>query len=312
MFKSYDMRGFGSYVRGVRKSLNYTQKDVESLTGLSCESIRKIESGLVVPRYDTLEFLSQAYKTDILNVFSLFRSSKELFDFYSYLDKIIVENNQEKMTDLIGDFDEVVCEKTTLNLINLTELKQFKLIIKGIKDYFDEESDDDGLSNFLAAMKLSIQNFEIGKIESYKYSRIELRILLLCSLSYSEKNNFDESNKLLLRCLQCSADVNRLEKVDRLMIIKILFNLSYNYHGLDDFDLSLQYANKGIEYCLKYHLNYLLPGLYYRSGIAKFRLKQVDFKIDLRHSINLLLAFGNGKLASLYKDIAMERYNIEL
>jgi len=43
-----------------------TQKYVEEVSGVNCDTLRKIESSLVIPRYETLEYLSMAYKVDLL------------------------------------------------------------------------------------------------------------------------------------------------------------------------------------------------------------------------------------------------------
>ena len=66
MFSSYDMKSFGVALRTIRESLNLTRSQVSEHLDMYTDTLRKIELGSVIPRYDSLEMLSQLYKIDIL------------------------------------------------------------------------------------------------------------------------------------------------------------------------------------------------------------------------------------------------------
>ena len=59
MFAVYKLDQFGEKLRSIREKSNLTQKEVRDYTGISDESIRRIEKGRVIPKYETLEILSQ-------------------------------------------------------------------------------------------------------------------------------------------------------------------------------------------------------------------------------------------------------------
>lgn len=58
MFESDKIIEFGTHLKNLRLSLGFTQKDVQRLSGLNINSLRKIENGDVLPRYDTIFYLS--------------------------------------------------------------------------------------------------------------------------------------------------------------------------------------------------------------------------------------------------------------
>jgi len=65
LLSTYDLKAFSIRLREIRKSLGYTQENVVTGTGLSAETLRKLENGISIPRYDTIEILSMFYKTDL-------------------------------------------------------------------------------------------------------------------------------------------------------------------------------------------------------------------------------------------------------
>ena len=68
MLHNYQTEEFGHRLRDIRKGLNLTQQDVSDMSGVNLDTLRKLENGYVVPRYDTLEILSITYKIDLLEV----------------------------------------------------------------------------------------------------------------------------------------------------------------------------------------------------------------------------------------------------
>nr|WP_300005478.1 helix-turn-helix transcriptional regulator [Tissierella sp.] len=74
---------FGKALRNIRKDLSLTLSKVTLLSGVNSETIRRIESGKVIPKFETLEFLSNVYKVDLNSLFLEYR-----VDDYSYFYEI--------------------------------------------------------------------------------------------------------------------------------------------------------------------------------------------------------------------------------
>src|SRR5690606_24917653 len=95
MFVSYNLEGFGQELRRIRKNLGFSQAEVQQKVGVSVDTIRKIESGRVIPRYDTLELLSVAYKQDLLELLKNSRSNKFLMEYHDDLDYVIARYDKD-------------------------------------------------------------------------------------------------------------------------------------------------------------------------------------------------------------------------
>lgn len=58
MFIYLDINDLGLQLRKVREKLNISRSKVEDVTGITKETLRKIEKGSVIPKLDTLQILS--------------------------------------------------------------------------------------------------------------------------------------------------------------------------------------------------------------------------------------------------------------
>ena len=140
MFESYDLVNFGNHLRRLRKALKLTQKDVESLSGLTADALRRIENGEVVPRYDTLLYLSHTYKKDLLAVLKSYSNANELFDYYRRLEDLLVFNDMTALEQLTQEFSTYVKnnpEKSSL--VNGAVVNQFNLMLSGVARYYSPE-----------------------------------------------------------------------------------------------------------------------------------------------------------------------------
>ena len=308
MFESYDLIEFGSHLRKLRKNLGLTQKEVESLSGLTADALRRIENGEVVPRYDTLLYLSHTYKKDLLASLKTYSTANELFKFYSRLEDLIFFNDMIALEQLSRDFSNYVKnnpEKGTL--VNGAVVKQFNLTLTGVAKYYSSCLKD-SCDCFCEALKVSHPNFKPEQYNQYGYFEFELRILLMVAVSLRE--SLDLSNRILLFCLERLNDDLQATIYDKLLRVKIHFNLSYNYHRMDDLQNALLNANKGIECCNKYYLSYSLGHLLYRKGIEEFLLGMPNYLQSLQLAVQILDIQNAGELAEKYKTITRETYGI--
>ena len=61
---------FGRRLQTLRKSAGLTQDELALRTGLTVESISKIERGLQGPRFDSLELIADALSLSVVELFS--------------------------------------------------------------------------------------------------------------------------------------------------------------------------------------------------------------------------------------------------
>lgn len=108
MFSTYNLTAFGERIRQLRKSMNLSQTDIRELIGINEDTLRKNENGLVVPRFETLELLSNVFKTDILEILVNNRSEQNLISLYMDIEKHILNND---ITGIKNAYDQLIGNK---------------------------------------------------------------------------------------------------------------------------------------------------------------------------------------------------------
>ncbi|MBO1265318.1 helix-turn-helix transcriptional regulator [Proteiniclasticum sp. SCR006] len=312
MFISYNLLEFGEKLKELRKSLGYSQVEIQKLAGVSSDGLRRIEKGEVIPRYETLELLSSIYKEDLLELLKNARSNKLLTEYHDELDDIITCYDDQKMKKLEEDIRLGFTGKNESSIVNPNEVIQFLLLIRGASLYHSRfASDHKDARNILQdALKLTIPAFRLEDYKEYKYSYIELRILLLLSILIAEDQEVALSTKILYFILD-RLKTSTTSKYQDFLIIKIYTNISYNYHLEDNHKRVIKVANEGIAYCLSRELTHALNSLYYRKGIAEYKLRHKTYKSSLFSAFFILKMTGKEELLDIYLDVTEEQYGIE-
>jgi len=271
LFSTYDLKAFSTRLKEIRKSLGFTQENVVTGTGLSGETLRKLENGMVVPRYDTIEMLSLFYKTDLQAVLNNYKSSSELIKFYEIIDYHIVGYNRSSILSTIEDFNRFL-DQSELKLIDKKELNQLSLLFNGLHlSYTTNDAPDvidKIIDKYIESIQVCTPSFSIEHWQQYKYSNVELRILFALASLYGVRRSCELSNDLLLFIID-SLDFSFSSKhIDKLLIAKAFALISYNYHRLDAHELALAYASKGIVFCNQHAIMSNLALLLARKGTA--------------------------------------------
>ena len=162
-----------------------------------------------------------------------------------------------------------------------------------------------------AAMQISHPTFALELFDQFNYTQFELRILFMIASSLSYEKMYS-SNDIMLFCLKYLDESIHATSHEKLLRIKIYFNLSYNYHCIDEHEHALRVATHGINFCNQNHLSYRLAALLYRKGIAQFHLKQPDYSASLQLAIHMLKIQDAHELAERYKQATYETYGITM
>lgn len=312
MFVSYNLEGFGQELRRIRKNLGFSQAEVQQKVGVSVDTIRKIESGRVIPRYDTLELLSVAYKQDLLELLKNSRSNKFLMEYHDDLDYVIARYDKDTATQLKEKLQDNFNANFRLTMVNPDELKQFITFVDAIDSYYSGAVIDASKpkQELIEALRLTIPDYNLESFDKYNYTYIEFRILLLLSLFIAREKDFAFSNRILYHILDKISDKNYNTKYVDFLIGNIYFNLAYNYHMLDDQAKVIEVADKGIDFCLEKRTTHVLHSLYYRKGIAQYHLGDPDYMESLTIAFYLLKSVKFPQLLEEYKKITREKYGI--
>ncbi|MBI9014062.1 MAG: helix-turn-helix transcriptional regulator [Clostridiales bacterium] len=313
MFSCYDFKEFGQKVKKIRLSAGFTQKDVRNLIGLNEDTLRKIENGFVIPKYETLELLSSLYKKDLLIVLSKERKQNELYNLYNDLDDLIINFNQGTFEQLSLKL-QLIHQQHATDLISQHEITQLKILLEAINDYFTDSQSDISylIDKLLPTFSLVNNEYDFAKYSQFKYSIIEIRILILIGLVYVKLENIIKSNDILIFCLDYLLQVSTLTIEMSKLIIKIYYNISYNFHRLDNHQKALDYAILGIEYTKNIQTTYSLPYLLARKAFAQYFLNIEEYQNTFLQTVKLLEVMDDRESIDMFKDVALNRYGIKI
>ena len=315
MFYSYDLTAYGMQLRKIRKQCGLSQEDIKNQTGINENTLRRIENGFVIPKYETIQTLSISYNCDLLELLKKHRTDKYFYDYYTKIDKIIAHNQISLVNELILEFKDAVSNlERTSALINKNEMKQFEFFLQAIEMFYSEANKDlENIERILInALTIGLSDFSLKSFMQHSYSLIQIRILLLLGMIKGEKKEFDQSTALLIFINNYLLDISINSTEIQNIILKIYVNISYNYHESDDHEHALRYSNMGIAYAVQYSNMHCLYNLFARRGVAEYLLGMDNYMDSLNKSIQLLEINALHELASVYRKVMYERYKIKI
>lgn len=306
-----DMSEFGAQVRKIRENLNLTRKTVEELTGITKETLRKIEKGDVVPQFATLQLLSVEYRIDLIEIFNQYKNSNLILNTHNLIDDILISHSN--MTGSLAKF-EISTENTDIcNLIDPVEIKQFNNLIQFLPiSYFPEkEKKTEAITGLLTSLKLHHEAYDFKNFEAYSYSYIELRTLLVIGVVYADLKEYILSNRIFNYLMLHMKTDKYSTSPSKKLYIKLLCNIAYNYHSLDQHKSIIHVVNEGLDFCNQFDSSYLLEMLLYRKAVSQYFLKDSGHVKTFKQVRSILEIKNYEEKIRIYTKITKEKYNIE-
>ncbi len=311
MFYSYDKKILGIEFKKLRDDARLTRERTSEITNVSIDTIRRIEKGEVIPRYDTLLMLSEAYKKDLVSFMRFLTPSYELNSYYESMDKLIIKYDKSQLNEMEENLKKLLNWVGRTQFCNQNEIEQLLLVTSSLEHYYAERyvlSFEDAING----LKVGIPNFDVEELECYRYNILEKRLLTVLSINYSMLGEFEVANKILLVIFNDMIEA-LASNIDELKIIlKVIFNISYNYHRLSNNDDAYKFANIGIILCIENDLSYLMGHLMFRKGVAEYFMGNDNYIFTLRNCIRHLKNYEMFRLADLYVKSLAENYKIYL
>jgi transcriptional regulator with XRE-family HTH domain len=297
----FDLVSFGTQLRAIRNQSNMTLEDVSELSGVNAETIRRIESGKVIPRLETLEFLSLTYKQDISSLFLKYRFNS--YDLYislkNSLENKLYYNDYSNISSELHELENII-DRTKNSFIKL-DMKQLYIFIQAMVLYKKDNNLDSSLKHLIKAICITTPSFTLATYDKYIYSSMETWILLIIAIIEDDLSNTSLAMEIFQFCTKIT-DIN-----DKLYI-PLYYNLSYAYGKVKDYAKSLAMADKGIMAC-KQNMNFFgLPLLYLYKGLALFHLDDKSYTDYFNNALVLCQCFGQESFTKLisrkYKEIS--------
>lgn len=300
----FNLCSFGETFRKKREELGLTLKNVSDSSGVNCETIRRIEYGKVIPKFETLEFLSTIYKQDLNSLFLKYRPND-----YSYYYEI--KNRLERKLDC-DEFYNLQIElnelksliKHTENSLYRNHINQLILLTKAIILYKSDNNNIEALNTLTKAMNITTPNFDLNNYTSFTYSSIEIRILMNIAFVMNKLNKANEYQEIMEFC------INTVEINDELYP-KLCHNLAGVYRRTKKYQRAFELSDLGIKSCQKTRNYNGLNLLYYGKGIAAYHLGNPEYIKFFKISITLCEALEQVKLKEKIENNCKEILEIE-
>lgn len=275
---SYNLINFGNELRLRRKRLGFTQNELSMLSTINIDTIRRIEQGKILPRHITLEFLSLALKEDINQLLLEFRVDDyiELTNLKNKLESKFDRDDYNSLEIELEVFRDLLQSTTNRYFHNL--ILQLVLLIESVILNKKNDLPEEALKKLITAINLTITDFSLLDYQNYIYNDMEIRILMNIGLLLNKIEDTNTSLEIMIFCME-NLDTNSP------MYPKVAFNLSHTYHRLKNYFKSLEYADNGIDYCMKNRNYNGLNLLYFRKGISEFYLEMENYMDSLRKAI---------------------------
>lgn len=308
MLSSYDLKTFAERLRTIRKSLGYSQNEVSDKTGINSDTLRRLENGMSIPRFETLEVLSNFYKENLILILDSYKTSNELSYFYDMIDYHITNADADSIKDTIASCEKYL-SRANPQLIDAREIKQLMTFFEGIEISYQDNDDAYVLSmdKQIEALRISIPTFSLKNWNSCKYNSLELRILFSIASLLGILRDCVRSNQIMLMILDYLDTSKYAKHYEKLLVIKSFSILSYNSHRLDQHQQALKYAELGIKFCIENSIMAELALLLCRKASAMYHLSMDNYEKYFFQGIELLKIQGKDSLAEQY-EIILHRY----
>lgn len=306
----YNLSEFGIKIRQIRESMSLTQKGLFELSGVSIATLTRIELGQVLPKHDTLDLLTDFLRVDLNELLLEYRIDK-----YESLKKI--EESILHKTEII-DYNGLSDEVNLLRELLKSNMSGYynircKQLLFYIESMTSEHSIRDSalrIKKLTMALNLSIHNFTLVNYESYKYTDLDLLLLMNIGLA----KRYTDGNKKCLEILKFCYDffTKGLLSSDFLLYEKLCYNLSYSYHRMKQYEDALKYSCNGVNYCNKYRKYNTIGLLYARKGIAEHLLGKDNSITSLLQAKRFLEITGHHENLEKLTVACKNHYDIDL
>ncbi len=314
MIASLDFKEFGKEVARIRKEARYSQKRVNQLTGISEDTVRRIEKGLVIPKYETIELLSGLYKVNLVKLLNDYRKDSRMTFLSRHFDQVLILPPQQRKEALKQLNREAIAYDTKAP-VNPSEVELIRILFDATARVCARTDIDYEvlIRELERAMAQTVPGFCWSEFASFRYSELEMRILLLAGLIHHRMDDHQKAIPLLEFCLEYLNFTLEEDSLASLqMKIKLCYNLSYACYKTKSDEKSLEYAELGLNLCKNHKVHYVMDLLLARKGVAQYYLKRPGYEDTFRQAIHLLKATQDEELLDYLIQSTKEAHGIDL
>jgi transcriptional regulator with XRE-family HTH domain len=295
---------FGEHLKTIRKNLHFTQKQVTGLTGVSQETLRRLEKGIEYASITTLSTLSDFYKIDLFKIISLSPESDDKFS--SDVDKIALvlkSGNIESFKDEIRTLIEDIKDKNNFDSAHYIEYLStlLDLELKTAKNADDSE---------LILTNLYFSNN--SKKSNYYITPFEITLNIYLAIVLRVNNNIKESLSVLETTRERTMHLPYAATENSHTFAVIAINISTAYHAMHNYDQAIEVINTLLnDNQMSFRLDDYFQ-LLFRKGISLYKMNNPTYQHVLKTAFYLISNETYHDLHDFYKAHILKTYNIIL
>lgn len=276
--------GYGKILHDLRI---YKKMDIQKLAEGICteDELVQFEKEKLYPRIDQLHNFAIKLNVDLSYFYAL--TFKTPHNYTNAVFNLINKYKRERNYHAIYD---IIKMEEGNPLFNETSLKQYLVWHQGICVYYLE-------NNFYEAIKILYSAIDLTNPSRKNLTEREIEVLTSIAILNSHEKKFRHSITLLVKAL---ANLEKLPNIiDPKSKLRVIFALSQALTNIGEFEESLKYSKKGIDYCIQYETLYLFSEFHYQTGENYIELGEKELGTNyINTSISFLRTQNNEFLAN--------------
>ena len=282
---------FGEILHSLRV---YKGIEIKELAQGVCseEDLIEIEKNKKYPALDQIYSLAEKLNVEVSDFFDF--ASAGSVNYVSAVFDLIEKYKRDRNYSAIHDI--VIREKEN-PIFSHPSSKQFLLWHEAISEYYLE---GESKGNKDQVIKKLYDAIEITNPSRKGLTEREIEILVAIALIEKDASNFDNSINLLKEAIE---DMDNLPSMsDPRVRLRALFGLSQALSGLERYEESLIYSQKGISQCINDEVMYLFGEFFYQTGCNYIDLGNIpEGKECLKKSLQVFEIQNNTKYVQFLK-----------
>jgi transcriptional regulator with XRE-family HTH domain len=299
----------GPLVKRLRKQRGLTQEEL-AFGIIDQAALSKLERGLAMPHKKTMESLLErlGYNPSIVADLPIDKKSAEHQKILNELDSLLFLDVMDENDPSIIKAGELIKDLENDTIFMENKLNQQLLLCKKgmfIRNISHRGALDEQIKMLTKAMRITIPNFDISKIDQYVLSRNELQLIGLLLKTHKDAGDTEKYIEGFY-CLKRSYDEFCIDKHEMGRTYpNIIQNLVGTLQAEGRHDEAIELCDTGIKVCQETHYMACLPLLAWTKALCLYNLGDIKASTELYKQAyyTFLLQGPHGALKNLTKNM---------
>lgn len=279
---------FGEKMQRIRKQIGLSRDTVAEQSGVNRDTLRRIEKGEVIPKFETLEILSPIYHTDLSQLLLECRTEDT-----EYLNDLM-NRIERKIDDGVSLFEEEKEEmkayaESSVAIYQKNLLRQWYFFLCALDELERDKSSERGVQLLTESLQQTLPDFQFENYDAFTYKEQEIRILMNFGYWKPFRENRVENEKLMKFCFEQLTPSSPL-------YLKVAFNLCVAHQRMKNYEEALQCAENAINIAHETRAFQGLSRLYYEKAYAEYHLDNPNFRESLKKALLICEMHGQFQL----------------